>query len=64
MNRIKQMEKAYGVAIGATILLGPTLANAIAATIVTDLYVQERVLARHRNSGRSHRLRHMRCRRL
>jgi len=38
MNRIKQMEKAYGVAIGATILLGPTVANAIAATIVTDLY--------------------------
>lgn len=38
MNRIKQMEKAYGVAIGATILLGPTVANAIAAIVVTDMY--------------------------
>ena len=31
MNRIKEMEKAQGVAIGATILLGPTLTNVIAA---------------------------------
>jgi len=38
MNRIKEMEKVQGVAIGATILLGPTLANVIAAKIVTDLY--------------------------
>ncbi len=38
MNRIKEMEKAQGVAIGATILLGPTLANVIAAKILTDLY--------------------------
>jgi len=38
MNRIKEMEKAYGVAIGTTILLGPTLANVIAAKIITDLY--------------------------
>ena len=38
MNRIKEMEKAQGVAIGATILLGPTLTNVIAAKILTDLY--------------------------
>lgn len=38
MNRVEQMEKAYGAAIGATILLGPTLANAIAASIITDMY--------------------------
>ncbi len=38
MNRIKEMEKAYGVAIGTTILLGPTVANVIAAKILTDLY--------------------------
>ncbi len=38
MNRIKETEKAQGVAIGTTILLGPTLANVIAAKIVTDLY--------------------------
>jgi len=38
MNRIRQMEKAYGGAIGVTILLGPTLAGVIAAKIITDLY--------------------------
>ncbi len=38
MNRIKEMEKARGVAIGTTILLGPTLANVIAAKMITDLY--------------------------
>jgi beta-barrel assembly-enhancing protease len=38
MNRIKEMEKAYGVAIGTTILVGPTIANVIAAKILTDLY--------------------------
>ena len=38
MNRIKEMEKAYGVAIGATILLGPSLAHVLAAKILTELY--------------------------
>jgi predicted Zn-dependent protease len=38
MNRIEKTEKAYRVAIGTTILLGPTLANIIAAKIITDLY--------------------------
>jgi predicted Zn-dependent protease len=38
MNRIKEMEKAYGVAIGTTILFGPTLAHILAAKVLTDLY--------------------------
>jgi len=38
MNRIREMKKAYARAIGATILLGPTLANVIAAKIITDLH--------------------------
>jgi beta-barrel assembly-enhancing protease len=38
MNRIREMEKAYAGAIGVTLLLGPTLANVIAAKFVTDLY--------------------------
>jgi len=38
MNRIKDMEKVYGVAIGTTILLGPTVTHVIAAKILTDLY--------------------------
>ena len=38
INRIKEMEKAYGVAVGTTILLGPTLSRIIAAKVITDLY--------------------------
>jgi predicted Zn-dependent protease len=38
MNRIKEMEKASRVAIGTTILLGPSLAHILAAKILTDLY--------------------------
>jgi beta-barrel assembly-enhancing protease len=38
MNRIKEMEKAQGIAIGTALLLGPTLARVIAAKIITDLY--------------------------
>lgn len=38
MNRAREMQKAYAGALGASILLGPTLANAIAMTIVADMY--------------------------
>jgi len=38
MNRIREVEKAQARAIGATLVLGPTLARVIAAKVVTDLY--------------------------
>jgi predicted Zn-dependent protease len=38
MNRARELEKTYARAIGAAILLGPTLAQAIAIRVVADLH--------------------------